>query len=123
MTRSTAFGPALRASALALTFALAATPLTAGNSDAGSDNPELAEGVEMLSEGFRKMFRGLMGELEPAGEAAEQGWNDLIDWLGDLSVYEAPEQLPNGDIIIRRKPGAGLPETGPETGMGQSTDL
>ncbi len=110
MTRPTASRPALRSAALALAIALGATPLAADSSETSPSNPELAEGVEMLSEGFRKMFRGLMDELEPAGEAAEQGWNDLVDWLGDLSAYEAPEQLPNGDIIIRRKPDAELPE-------------
>jgi hypothetical protein len=28
---------------------------------------------------------------------------DLMDQVGDLSAYHAPEVLPNGDIIIRRK--------------------
>ena len=88
---------------LALTLAVAATPLAAQDAGDRPANPDLAEGAEMLSEGFRKLFRGLLEELEPAGEAAEEGWNDLVDWLGDLSAYEAPEQLPNGDILIRRK--------------------
>ena len=91
------------AGACALAIALAASPLAAQEDGTRSGNPDLAEGAEMLSEGFKKLFRGLLDELEPAGEAAEQGWNDLVDWLGDLSAYEAPEQLPNGDILIRRK--------------------
>ena len=103
MTRSR---PTRIAAALVLALVVSAQPLAAQDKDTPPVNPEIAEGVELLSEGFRKMFRGLLGELEPAGEAAEQGWNDLIDWLGDLSAYEAPEQLPNGDILIRRKPGA-----------------
>ena len=89
--------------ALALAVAVAATPLAAQDDSTGPANRDLAEGAEMLSEGFKKLFRGLMDELEPAGDAAEKGWNDLVDWLGDLSAYEAPEQLPNGDILIRRK--------------------
>jgi len=90
---------------LAAVFSLsvAASPLTAQDTDTSGPNPDLAEGAEMLSEGFKKLFRGLLGELEPAGDAAEQSWNDLVDWLGDLSAFEAPEQLPNGDIIIRRR--------------------
>lgn len=89
--------------ALALALGIAATPLAAQDAPDGAANPDLAEGAEMLAEGFKKLFRGLMDELEPAGEAAEQGWNDLVDWLGDLSAYEPPERLPNGDILIRRK--------------------
>ncbi len=88
---------------LALALAIAASPVAAQERETGPANPDLAEGAEMLSEGFKKLFRGLIDELEPAGDAAEQGWNDLVDWLGDLSAYEAPEQLPNGDILIRRK--------------------
>ena len=95
------FGAAALAACLAL--ALAATPLAAQEGSDRPANPDLAEGAEMLSQGLKKLFRGLMDELEPAGEAAEAGWNDLIDWLGDLSAYEAPERLPNGDIVIRRK--------------------
>lgn len=30
----------------------------------------------------------------------------LRDMVDDLDAYEAPEMLPNGDIIIRRKPNA-----------------
>lgn len=89
--------------AVILALALAATPLAAQEAPDRPANPDLAEGAEMLSQGLKKLFRGLMDELEPAGEAAEAGWNDLIDWLGDLSAYEAPERLPNGDIVIRRK--------------------
>jgi len=91
------------AGALALALAVAATPLAAQDDADRPATRDLAEGAEMLSEGFKKLLRGLMDELEPAGDAAEQGWNDLVDWLGDLSAYEAPEQLPNGDILIRRK--------------------
>lgn len=87
--------------AAALSLSLSASPVAAEQSSPG--NPDIAEGAQMLSDGFRKLFQGLLGELEPAGDAAEQGWNDMIDWLGDLSTYEAPERLPNGDIIIRRK--------------------
>lgn len=92
-----------RSAAVALALVLAATPVVSQDSDTQPANPDLSEGAEMLSEGFKKLFRGLMGELEPAGDAAEQGWNDLVDWLDDLSAYQAPEQLPNGDILIRRK--------------------
>lgn len=86
----------------ALALILSAQPLVA--QDRGeAPRGDLAEGAEMVTEGLKRLFQGLMGELEPAGEAAEEGWNDLVDWLGDLSAYETPERLPNGDIVIRRK--------------------
>jgi len=102
MTRNTS-QTRTAALALALSLGVAATPLAAGDTTDRPANPDLAEGAELLAEGFKTLLRGLMDELEPAGEAAEQGWNDLIGWLGDLSAYEAPERLPNGDILIRRK--------------------
>lgn len=54
------------------------------------------EGVDLLSEGTRMLLRGLMDEIEPA-------LRELRGALQDLDAYEAPEILPNGDIIIRRK--------------------
>lgn len=59
-------------------------------------NPDIAEGADKLSQGLKLLFQGLLAE-------GEKGWQDLVDWLGDLSAYEAPERLPNGDIIIRRR--------------------
>ncbi|MCB1336419.1 MAG: AAA+ family ATPase [Maritimibacter sp.] len=92
----------LAAGAAALALFLSVPPVVA--QDGGTEaNPDLAEGAEMVAEGFKKLFQGLMGELGPAGEAAEEGWSDFVGWLGDLSAYEAPERLPNGDILIRRK--------------------
>ncbi len=91
------------AATLALALAVAGAPLAAQESGGPPASSDLAEGAELLSQGFKKLLRGLLDELEPAGDAAEQGWNDLVDWLDDLSAYDAPERLPNGDILIRRK--------------------
>lgn len=68
---------------------IAATPVQAENSD-------MSEGIDLLDEGMRLLFRGLMNEVTPA-------MRELEDALRDLSGYHAPEILPNGDIIIRRK--------------------
>ncbi len=57
---------------------------------------ELSRGAEMLSDGAKLLLRGLLAE-------SAEGWGQLTDWLDDLSQYEAPEMLPNGDILIRRK--------------------
>lgn len=93
-----------RAPILALALALALLPATLRADDAPQANPQLSEGAQMLSEGMKLLLRGLVDE-------SAEGWGRLTDWLGDLSQYEPPERLPNGDIIIRRKPSLD-PETG-----------
>ncbi|MEO0343205.1 MAG: hypothetical protein AAF198_07180 [Pseudomonadota bacterium] len=54
--------------------------------------------MEQLAEDALPMMRGWMDRLAPQLEA-------LGSSIGDLSQYEAPEVLPNGDIIIRKKLG------------------
>jgi len=84
---------------LMLGLALAAGPAAAQNSD-------VEDGFDLLSEGTRLLLRGLLDQMEPA-------LRELEGVLQDLDAYHAPEVLPNGDIIIRRKrPDAGLPEPG-----------
>ena len=70
----------------------------------------MREGIELLQDGMQLLFRGLMEELGPT----------LLELEGkiiDLNLYELPEVLPNGDIIIRRK---AVPEKPPGKG---ETDL
>lgn len=80
------------------------------------------DGPSLIEEGARMFFDGLMQEARPAMEgmkemaerlgpqlrefAQEMGpaLAEILKDVEDLSVYEAPEKLPNGDIIIRRKP-------------------
>ncbi len=74
---------------------------------------DIEEGTGLLRDGARLLFRGLMGEVEPAlrnfgtaiGEM-EPMLRDLAAMMGDLTLYQAPVILPNGDILIRRKPDA-----------------
>lgn len=78
---------------LAVGFALTlgALPMAAQDS-----NDDISEGMTLLQEGTRLLLEGLMNELGPA----------LLELKGqiiDLNAYHAPEVLPNGDIIIRRK--------------------
>jgi hypothetical protein len=47
-------------------------------------------------ERFEELIDRLLGRLEPGLEA-------LGEMLGDLSGWHAPEFLPNGDILIRRR--------------------
>jgi len=82
-------------SAALLALALTAAPLSAQNAPAeGSEDVE--EGFSLLEEGTRLLLRGLMSEMEPA-------LRELQGALQNLDAYHAPEVLPNGDIIIRRK--------------------
>jgi hypothetical protein len=92
----------------------AATPALADETD----------GLSLMERGVQLFFEGLLQEVEPAMDGlqgfAEQvgpslqdfatqmgpALGDLMDQVDDWSVYEAPEILPNGDIIIRRKPDA-----------------
>jgi hypothetical protein len=103
---------------LILCLSLAATPLAA------EDPP----GTSLMEEGARLFLRGLMSEAEPMLDEMQRGFREiepalrdmgprltlLVEMMGDVANYEAPERLPNGDILIRRKPGAPPPPALPE---------
>lgn len=77
-----------------------------------------------MERGFEMFLEGLLQEMEPAlddlqgladgmepalrqfSEAMGPMMRDLFDKIDDVNRYELPEVLPNGDIIIRRKPDA-----------------
>ena len=101
--------------AAALALALLASPVVAQTSDAPPVEPPSA-----MERGMRLFMEGLRDEMEPALRNLEDLTRDaapllreLQGQLGavveDLDLYEAPEFLPNGDIIIRRRDP--LPET------------
>lgn len=84
---------------VALAFGLMVSPAFA---DGGAER-----GLDLMQQGTRLLFQGLIDRLEPdlralAGEMGPALLR-LQGVLGDLSRYHAPERLPNGDIIIRRK--------------------
>lgn len=55
-----------------------------------------AAAQESLSDRLNRMLGDVMREVDP--------WlADLMDKLGDLTGWHAPEVLPNGDILIRRR--------------------
>ncbi|WP_065328896.1 hypothetical protein [Tritonibacter mobilis] len=112
--------------------ALLALPLAAD--DAPTD-----EGPTLMDRGMELFFEGLRREMEPTLEEAarlfaeigpsmrsfltEMGpaLADIADQVEDWSVYEMPEILPNGDIIIRRK--VPQPETTPKATEDGSIEL
>ena len=83
------------------------------------------DSLSLMERGAQMLLEGLMREMEPAledlqGLAEEFGpalqdftaqmgpaLRGLLEDVEDWSVYEPPEILDNGDIIIRRKPPAG----------------
>jgi hypothetical protein len=103
--------------ALTLALGLAVSP-------ASAQDGEVQEGFNLMEEGARLLMRGLMSEMEPAlsdlrgsledmapviGEFAREmgaALTDLLAQVDDFRYYDAPEFLPNGDIILRRKPTA-----------------
>lgn len=87
-------------------------------------DPQTEEGFDLMEEGARMLMRGLMNEMEPTIDALRDSFQEmgpafaefaqsvgpafaeLLDQIDDLSNYDAPELLPNGDIIMRRRPDA-----------------
>ena len=87
---------------VALTLAILAGPATA------------QEGDSVMERGLRLFLDGLKEEMEPALRDLEGLAQDAAPFLremqrslgevvDDFDAYAAPEILPNGDILIRRK--------------------
>jgi len=83
-------GPTLIALALA-------NPVFAQDEDRSFSLWDLLTEMEQMAEDAMPLMQEWMNRLQPQLEA-------LGETIGDWSQYEAPEVLPNGDIIIRRKP-------------------
>ncbi len=112
-------------SAAVLTFGLLAAPLMA-EEEAPSER-----GLSLMERGAQLFMEGILDEMEPALDgveglaqqmapalrnfAKEMGpkLSEILEDVEDWNAYQAPEMLPNGDIIIRRKPDHPLvpPET------------
>ena len=87
---------------------------------------EMDEGLSLMEQGAQLLLQGLMDEMGPTmselkslteemgtamaqlGEQMGPALMDLMSKVDDIRNYEAPEFLPNGDIIIRRSPDAPL---------------
>ncbi len=105
---------------LALALLIAAAPVQA--QDTPAPPPSSDDGWSLMEDGAKLLLDGLMtemapaldemgralSEIEPALREMQPALRDLIAMLGDIRYYKAPEKLPNGDIIIRRKSEAEL---------------
>ncbi len=119
--------PVVFIAAFALTLAPAAAQET--------PDTDVQEGFDLMEQGARLLMRGLLDEVEPAISDLRESFEqmgptftefaqsvgpalfDLLNQVDDFRNYEAPEFLPNGDIIIRRRPDA--PIWRPENGAGE----
>ena len=123
---------------LALTLAavhLPAAPLLAQDRPQSAPETETPseDGRSLMERGAQMFLDGMRREMGPAledlrdlvatmGPVMQEFLRDmgpamaeLLGRIDDLQVYEMPELLPNGDIIIRRKEDAG-PLPPPEDG-------
>lgn len=99
--------------ALVFAAALATAPAYAEDP---KNSPGLGE-IAPLMEGLRGLMEGWAQEAMPLME-------QLADKMSHLNTYEAPEVLPNGDIIIRRKPvPKGTPDDTPKPNPDGGIDL
>jgi hypothetical protein len=79
---------------------------------AAQDGSDTERGFDLLREGSRMILEGLLEDMRPMLDEArpffEEEMLPFLESLGelidDLSAYDLPERLPNGDIIIRRSP-------------------
>lgn len=109
-------------------FLAAAAPAAAQDEGGG-----FGEGLDLLGEGSRMILERLLEDMRPMLDNARPFFEEevmpMLERLGevvdDLSYYELPERLPNGDIVIRRSPDA--PPLGadplPEVGEGGEVEL
>ena len=98
---------------------------------------EEAPGTSLMEEGAKLFLRGLMSEAEPMLDEMGQALREmepalremgprlqqLVDLMGDIENYEAPERMPNGDIVIRRKAGAPPPPALPAPSLPDANRL
>lgn len=81
---------------------------------------DMEAGRSLVERGAELFLRGLMDEIGPDLDEMQKGLGSAAEALGpklsqflalidDVRNYQAPERLPNGDIILRRSPGAPPP--------------
>lgn len=72
------------------------------------------EGPGLFERGTDLILRGLLDQLAPTIGDLESAMTVLGRVVEELGGYEAPDILPNGDIIIRRRAGdEAAPPTAP----------
>jgi len=103
-------------------FLLTTTLICLSGFALAQENDNDTSGFSLMERGARNFFDGMKKEMAPALDGlsdwgrkaspalrnfvSEMGpaLTDLLDEVEDWSVYEPPQKMPNGDIVIRRKP-------------------
>ncbi len=95
---------------VALAFALGTGAVRAESDNGRMINDDMVAGSSLLEQGAKIFLRGLMAEVEPALDDMAQALQDaepmlreLLALVDNIDDYNAPEVLPNGDILIRKK--------------------
>ena len=108
-----------------LIFALLLLPLPAVAQTVAPSDAD--KGLSLMQQGAELLFNHMMGQVEPslqdmakALKEAQPKLMEILAMMDDLANYHAPEKLPNGDILLRRKTPAELQA---ETAPGAQTDL
>lgn len=96
-------GRAISGIALAAALSLSQTGGAAAQGLADPDCFPFAPGCERLPRLLDDLGRDLRPFLDDFAARADPVLRQLQEMLGDLSGWEAPEILPNGDILIRRR--------------------
>jgi hypothetical protein len=92
---------------LALCLILAAPPVAAQDTPLQPTPPQPTPPLSEQLEGLMQRFlERVLPPMEQGLQAIEPDLRDLMTRLQGMAQYEAPEILPNGDILIRRKPPA-----------------
>ena len=109
--------------ALVLSLVLAAAPALAQEPDENGRS-KMEEGWQLFMDGLRQEMApavdGLRDFAEQAGPSMRSFFQEMgpalaemMDEVQDWTRYYPPEMLPNGDIVIRRRPDP-EPEPAPE---------
>lgn len=84
----------------------------------GPESPD--DGLGLLERGVGSFFENLLRDVQPQMEDMARSldqtfdrfapvFDDLAALMDDIGNYQTPERLPNGDILIRRRPDAPPP--------------
>lgn len=87
---------------------------------AGEPTGDAESGSDLIQRGLGTLFENLLRDVQPQMEEMARGldrtfnrvapvFDDLGALIDDIGNYQTPERLPNGDIIIRRRPDAPPP--------------
>lgn len=123
--------PMKAVSAIALSLCLS---LPAAAQEEGEGKSLMEQGAELFFEGLRKEMAPSLESLQGFAEELGPSMLAFIEEMGpalaelaatvqDWSAYHAPEMLPNGDIIIRKKTKEDAPEATPPQQMPQPPEI